>query len=519
MTPELLSVVSFVRPHIDWHALAPELTLLGAGALLTTLDVILAERGRRVTSALAGLGLLGVLVPILTLLSTGAVSEPRVLFGGAYVVDGFALALKALFVVSGYVIVLMSTNYVAEGGYWSNEYYGLMLSSLLGMIVMASARDLVSIFVALELLSIPAYLLAAWRKRDHQSNEAGVKYYLMGVFASAIMLYGMSLLFGVSGSTILAEISSSSGVSEGGPSAAVILGVVFVIVGFAFKVSAFPFHTWAPDVYEGSPTPITAFLSVASKTAGFVALTVLVYVGFWERSEIYGPMMWFLAAASMTAGNLMALRQKNIVRLMAYSGVAQAGFMLAPLAVAGSSTLVADEAVTAVLTYLVIYAAMNLGVFAVIMAVARRSRTGDVASYNGLFRSFPPMAVLMTIFLASLAGIPPAGGWFAKFVVFKALVSPDSASGYVLAAVAAVNAVIAVGYYGKIAARMWFEKPWAPPAAESETLLPAEPQNLLPFSLRSALGLTAAATLIFGVLPFTVTRLTDVSLLPSALGA
>ena len=518
MTLELLGVVGFVRPHIDWHALAPEFTLLGVGALLTTLDVILAERGRNVTSALAGLGLLGVLVPILTLLSAGVASSPRVLFGGAYVVDGFALVLKALFVVSGYVVVLMSTNYVAEGGYWSNEYYGLMLSSLLGMIVMASARDLISIFVALELLSIPAYLLAAWKKRDLRSNEAGVKYYLMGVFASAIMLYGMSLLFGVSGSTILAEIASSLDASEGA-AAAVILGGVFVIGGFAFKVSAFPLQTWAPDVYEGSPTPITAFLSVASKTAGFAALTVLVFVGFWEHAEIYGPMMWFLAAASMTAGNLMALRQRNIVRLMAYSGVAQAGFMLAPLAVAGSSTLAADEAVSAVLTYLIIYAAMNLGVFAVIMAVARRTATGDVASYNGLFRSFPPMAVLMTIFLASLAGIPPAGGWFAKFVVFKALVSSYNVSGYVLAAVAAVNAVIAVGYYGKLAARMWFEKPWAPPAEEAEPLLPADSQNLLPFSLRSALGLTGAATLIFGVLPFTVTRLTEVSLLPAALGA
>ncbi len=543
MALDVLGVVGFIRPHIDWHALAPELTLLGVGALLTTLDVLLAERGRNITPVLAGLGMLGVLVPIFTLLAAGVVGEPRVLFGGAYVVDGFALLLKGLFVAAGYVVILMSTHYVAEGDYWGNEYYGLMLSSLLGMVVMSSARDLISIFVALELLSIPAYLLATWRKRDLRSNEAGVKYYLMGVFASAIMLYGMSLLFGVSGSTILSEISASPGLSSGSASSAVvILGVVFVIVGFAFKVSAFPFHTWAPDVYEGSPTPITAFLSVASKTAGFVALMALVYVGFWERSNVYGPLLWFLAAASMTAGNLMALRQKNIVRLMAYSGVAQAGFMIAPLAIAGSSTLAADDATSAVLTYLVIYAAMNLGTFAVIMSVARRTRTGDVASYNGLFRTFPAMAVVMTIFLASLAGIPPAGGWFAKFVVFKALVSADNASGYVLAAVAAVNAVIAVGYYGKIAARMWFEKPWAAsaeavpevasvgvseegaspdpaaaaPLSDSTQPIPAmvrTPLNLLPFSLRAALTITSLATLVFGILPFTVSTLTDVSLL------
>ena len=505
-----LGAIGFVRPHLDWHALAPELVLLGVGALLTLGDIALAERGRAIMSALAGLGLLGVLVPILTLAIAGVHSEPRVMFDGAYVVDGYSLVLKALFVVSGYVVVLLSMNYVAEGDYWENEYYGLVLASLLGMIVMASARDLISIFVALELLSIPAYLLAAWRKRDLRSTEAGLKYFLMGVFASAIMLYGMSLLFGASGSTVLADIAAAplDRGADSVPSAAITVGVIFVIVGFAFKVSAFPFHTWAPDTYEGAPTPITAFLSVASKTAGFVALASLVFVGFWERDDVYGPALWFLAAASMTAGNLMALRQRNIVRLMAYSGIAQAGFMLAPLAIAGAGPDVADVAVSAVLTYLVIYAAMNLGVFAVIMTVARRTGTGDVASYNGLFKVSPGMAVVMTVFLASLAGVPPAGGWYAKFAVFQALVSADSPAGYVLAGFAAVNAVIAVGYYGKIAARMWFE----PPATE----LGETGRIAVPFSLRSALGLTVAATLVFGVVPATVTRFTEVSLLAVA---
>ena len=507
-----LGVLGFVRPHLDWHALAPELTLLGVGALLTCFDIALAERGRAITSALAGLGLLGVLVPILTLAIAGVASEPRVMFDGAYVVDGYSLVLKALFVVSGYVVVLLSMNYVAEGDYWENEYYGLMLASLLGMVIMASARDLISIFVALELLSIPAYLLAAWRKRDLRSTEAGLKYFLMGVFASAIMLYGMSLLFGASGSTVLADIAASAPLDRGAeavPSAAITVGVIFVLVGFAFKVSAFPFHTWAPDTYEGAPTPIAAFLSVASKTAGFVALGSLVFVGFWERDDVYGPALWMLAAASMTAGNLMALRQKNIVRLMAYSGIAQAGFMLAPLAIAGVSVDAADQAVSAVLTYLVIYAAMNLGVFAVIMTVARRTGTGDVASYNGLFRVSPGIAVVMTVFLASLAGVPPAGGWYAKFAVFKALVSADTPAAYVLAGIGAVNAVIAVGYYGKIASRMWFEKPAEEMAAAGR--IP------VPFSLRSALGLTLAATLVFGVVPATITRFTDVSLLAVAI--
>ena len=196
----------FVRPPIDWHAAAPELTLLAAGALLTLVDIIWLERGRRATSTFAAFGLLATMVPILTLALDGT---DRSMFGGAFVVDDYALIMKALFVVAGYVVVLLSTNYVAEGDYWENEYYGLLISSVLGMVLMASARDLITIFVALELLSIPAYMLATWRKRDLKSNEAGLKYYLMGVFASAIMLYGMSLLYGGAGSTLLVDINQA----------------------------------------------------------------------------------------------------------------------------------------------------------------------------------------------------------------------------------------------------------------------------------------------------------------------
>src|SRR5688572_11566047 len=209
------------------------------------------------------------------------------MFGGAYSVDDFALVLKAMFLLSGYVVVLLSTNYIAEGDYAEGEYYFLLLSSILGMTVMASSRDLVSIFVALELLSIPAYMLAGWRRRDLKSNEAGVKYYLMGVFASAVMLYGMSLLYGLSGSTLLSDIGAVVGGAETRPM--VTLGLLFVVIGFAFKVSAVPFHTWAPDTYEGAPTPITAFLAVSSKAAGFVALLQLVFIAFIGREDVIEP--------------------------------------------------------------------------------------------------------------------------------------------------------------------------------------------------------------------------------------
>jgi len=497
----------FDRPDIDWHAAAPELTLLAVGAIVTLLDVILLERGRRWSSTIAGIGLLAVLVPIITLAMSGVASEPRfVLYGSGgfdgYVVDGYALVLKAMFVIIGYIVILLSTKYIATGDYWESEYYGLLLSSILGMVVMASARDLVTIFVALELLSIPAYLLAAWRKRDVKSNEAGIKYYLMGVFASAIMLYGMSLLFGATGSTELVAIGQAVADQN---SPLISLGVVFVIVGFAFKVSGVPFHSWAPDVYEGAPTPVTAFLAVASKAAGFVALMNLIYVGFWQQADVYQPMLWILAAASMTVGNVIALRQTNIIRLMAYSGIAQAGFMLAPLAIAGTSAASANESASAVVTYLIIYSAMNLGAFAVVLAVARRTGTGDIASFSGLFQHSPVLAVLMTGFLASLAGIPPLGGWFAKFQVFKALAGAGTSWGYALAVIAAVNAVIAFGYYGRLASRMWIDD--AP--AEYGT----KPINV-PFGLQAALGITMIATVLFGVHPGLVTHFTDIELIP-----
>ena len=501
-------VLAFERPAIDWHAVAPELTLLGFGALLTLVDIVWLERGRAVVSALASFGLLASMVPVVTLAWDGA---DRSTFWGAYVVDDYALVMKAVFLLAGYVVVLLSTNYIAEGDYWENEYYQMLLSAVLGMVVMASARDLVTIFVALELLSIPAYLMATWRKRDLRSNEAGLKYYLMGVFASAVLLYGMSLLYGATGSTMLTDIDAA--VSAGGaPLAVVTLGVIFVVVGFGFKVSAFPFHTWAPDTYEGAPTPVTAFLSVASKAAGFVALLSLVFVGFWGRADVYQPLMWVLAAASMFGGNLMALRQTNPVRLLAYSGVAQAGYMLAPLAVAGESLATADDALAAVVTYLAIYAAMNLGAFAVIIAVARRTASAEIGTYKGLFRYSPGLAVAMTIFLMALAGIPPLGGWFAKFEIVLALLSPGTAWGVALGVIVAVNSVIALYYYARIASYMWVDAP--PESADFDTTTPIKP----PTSVSAALILTGAATLAFGILPQWVGHFTDVTLVAALAG-
>ncbi|MDE0499014.1 MAG: NADH-quinone oxidoreductase subunit N [Acidimicrobiaceae bacterium] len=549
------ALLAFVRPDLDWHALAPELTLLAVGTLVTVADIAFDDKAKRIMPTLTGVGLLVTLVPILTLAADGA---ERPMFGGAYVVDDFSLVLKALFILAGYLVVLMSVDYVREGDYYENEYYTLLLTSLLGMVMMASSRDLVSVFVALELLSIPAYMLAAWRKGGPRSNEAGLKYYLMGVFASAVMLYGMSLVFGVAGDTDFGTIAAA--LTGEGASPIVIVAILFVLIGFAFKVSAVPFHTWAPDTYEGAPTPVTAFLSVASKAAGLVALLGLVFVAFEGAADVVQPFFWVLAAVTMTVGNLIALRQTNIVRMLAYSGVAQGGFMLVPFAVAFEgdawtvpgtdiTTNVLPSAYEAIIVYAIIYAFMNLGAFSVVLAVSRRTRSGEISSYGGLFSYAPGMTVLMTLFLAALAGIPPAGGWFAKFVIFRALADASTPAGWVLAVIVAVNAVIAFGYYARVLVQMWFQPvpetvalgvdsggddeidldeavgsadataeqdehgdAWLATETRQATMVRFTPGKIpMTGALAAALAITAIATLALGVFPGLVSHFGDVA--------
>ena len=489
-------------PVIDWHAIAPELVLVVGINLVLFIDLWIDETRKWAMATLTGFVMLGAFVPTVTLAVVGD-DDVRSMFDGRYVIDDYALVLKALFLLVGYVVVLMSQTELEEGGYYQGEFYVLLLASVLGMVMMTSSRDLVSIFVALELLSIPAYMMAAWRKRDSKSNEAGVKYYLLGVFASGVMLYGMSLVFGTTGSTKLVDIGASIG--DGDLVGLQVLGIVFVLVGFAFKVSAVPFHTWAPDTYEGAPTPVTAFLSVASKAAGFVALCSLVFVAFPNADGVYQPLMWVLAALTMTVGNVIALRQTNIVRMLAYSSVSQGGFILMPLAVAGTGDA-AEPALKAVVVYLLVYAFTNLGAFAVVIAAARKTRSGRIDSFSGLFSYAPGLTVLMTIFLASLAGIPPLGGWFAKFGVFRAVLEAESTAGYALAVVGAVNTVIAAAYYMKVMRVMWMADV---PDGDTTPVVTPPP-------IWAALAITSVGTLVLGVLPSLVARFGDLQDLTGA---
>ncbi|MCB0968853.1 MAG: NADH-quinone oxidoreductase subunit N [Ilumatobacter sp.] len=501
----LAQAAEWTRPDIDWHGIAPELVLVAGINLVLLVDLWIDQSKKWLIASLTGFIMLGALVPVVTLAVVG--DDVRSMFFDRYVVDDYALILKALFLLIGYLIVLMSQTELEEGGYYVGEFYVLMLVSVLGMVTMASSRDLVSIFVSLELLSIPAYMMAAWRKRDVKSNEAGVKYYLLGVFASGVLLYGMSYLYGTTGTTKLTEIGSALADADGGLLAMQVIAVAFVIVGFGFKVSAVPFHTWAPDTYQGAPLPVTAFLSVASKAAGFVGLMSLLFVGLYAADGVYEPFIFVLAALTMTVGNVLALRQTNIVRMLAYSSVSQGGFILMPLAVMASRDAT-ESSLKAVVIYLLIYALSNLGAFAVVMAVSRKTHSGEISSFGGLMSYSPGLGVLMTIFLASLAGIPPLGIWIAKLAAFKAVVDAASGLGYTLAVIAAVNTVIAAAYYMKVLREVWMK-----PVPDGDTTPISVPQPIW-----AALGICTVGTVVLGLFPGLVMRFADLPDLTGAFG-
>jgi NADH-quinone oxidoreductase subunit N len=504
----LLAVTRLPAPVFDWHALAPQIILVVTMLAVLVADLVLPERDAWRTSTIAGLGLLATLIPIATLAYDGT---DRSMFGGAFVVDNYSLALTAFFVIAAYITLLLSVDYINDGDYYKGEFYFLLLVSTFGMSIMASARDLITLFVALETISIPTFVLAAYRKHDRRSNEAGVKYYLIGVLSSALMLYGMSLIFGVTGSTLLSGPGSISDFfAKNGANALVAVAIFLSIIGFAFKVSAVPFHFWAPDTYEGAPTPVTAFLSVSSKAGGFVALINIIYFGFLlptgRVADTWWPVLWIFAVASMTLGNLAALRQTNIVRLLAYSSVAQGGFMLVPLAAAGIAAangepVKAAGAMSAVLVYLLIYGAMNLGAFAVVITVARRTRTADISSYAGLYQTSPGLALMMTFFLASLAGIPPLAGWFAKFVMFRSAIDAGTGWGIALAVIAAINSVIAFYYYFRVVVQMWLRDP----ATEDRSRVG------IPAALGLAMGLMSAFVIVVGIYPQVVARIGEMA--------
>jgi NADH-quinone oxidoreductase subunit N len=484
--------------EIDYLALAPELVVMATMLAVFTLDLILPRAKKFWTATVAVAGTAAAAVPLVILAADGTT---RSMFDGSYVVDEFAVILKALFIISAYIVLLMSHDYIESDRYYTGEYYFLLLASVLGSLVMASSRDLIILFIGLELTTGPLYLLAGWRKGDVKSNEASMKYFILGVLSTAILLYGMSMLYGLTGEITFAGLAeATSGLAD---EPMMVVAVIGLIVGFGFKISAVPFHFWAPDTYEGAPTPITAYLSVNSKAAGFVAMLLVMYQALPDLSEIWAPALWILAAASMTVGNLGALRQGNIVRLLAYSSIAQAGFMLVPFAAAAVAGADLAEAFSATVIYLVIYAVMNLGAFAVVIAGAKKTRSGELDAWSGLAQVDTRLGVLVAVFFFSLAGIPPLAGWFAKFAMFRSVIIAGGTMTVVLAAIAAINSVIALYYYARVVKSVWLDDPVGDFAPEVE----AAPAG----SLRLALVLALAITVLVGFFPTIATYVGDAS--------
>jgi len=420
--------------------------LVATGFLILVLMVgVFAGRSAGLVAGLAALGALAIFGSAAVLLATGFSGS---FFGDGFVVDNFALYFKLIVSGSAFFAVLAAARWSGDTGD-APEYLSLILSVALGAMLLVSMRDLFGVFLALELATIPSYAMVAFDRRRRESAEGGMKYLLTGVVASSVLLYGIVLIYGVSGSANLAAVAESF---TGRLSPVAVIGLVLLVSGFAFKVSAAPFHFWTPDAYQGAPTSAAAFLSVAPKAATFAVLLRILLEGMPEAVPVWTALMAFLAILTMFVGNLSALRQRNVRRMLAYSSVAHSGYILAAFAaMQGAAT---ETAVQAVLIYSAIYAVMNMGAFLVIDLVGEDSK-----SFNGLFRTRPALALSMGAFMASLVGIPPFGGFFGKAWIILAGAQSGSVLVYVVVGALVINSVLSVPYYFGIIRNMFFEQP------------------------------------------------------------
>jgi NADH-quinone oxidoreductase subunit N len=489
-----------VIQSIDYGAVAPVLAVAIAAVVVLVADLFVTSRRADVACALS---LVGVAAGFgsAAWLATEPARKTFCFAGGrcSYVADDYTVYFQLLFLAAILVVLLLSRAAVVTDGMPAGEYHFLLLSSGVGMLTLAAARDLITLLISLEVVSLPAFVLVGLRRADPRGIEAALKFFLFSVVATGLTVYGMALLYGVTGTVQVDAISDAlRGVhaAGGAKSSLAAAAVVLVVAGFAFKVSAVPFHFWAPDTYQGAPVPIAAFLSTASKAAGFAGLLVLLLDAFVRYADVWGPVVAVLAAVTMTVGNVVALRQWHLVRLLAWSTVAQAGYMLVPLGVAatssGRSPAELRAAGEATLVYLGIYVAMNLGAFACAVLFTRERPQGAIDDLRGLVRRSPLVAVAFALFLTALAGLPPGvAGLFAKVAVLR-----EAVHGHVvwLAVVAAVNAVIGLAYYLRVAALLF---------AGDDQPADDQPEPRLPrFSLASGgLAVSLAATLALSVYP------------------
>ena len=466
-------------------ALLPE--LISTGFLILVLLVgAFSESNTGVASGLAALGTLGVFASSAILLATGFAGS---FFGGGFVVDGFALYFKLIVAGSAFFAVLAASRWSGQTGD-APEYLTLILSVVLGSTLLVSLRDLFGIFLAIELATIPSYAMVAFDRSRRESAEGGMKYLITGVIASSVLLYGIVLIYGASGSAMLSDVADTF---TGALTPVAVLGLVLMISGFAFKLSAAPFHFWTPDAYQGAPTSAAAFLSVGPKAATFAVLLRILLEGMPGAAPTWTALMAFLAIITMFVGNLFALRQPNVRRMLAYSSVAHSGYILAAFAALQGGGIAL--AVQAVLIYTAAYAVMNMGAFLVIDLVGEEAK-----NYNGLVRSNPGVAASMALFMAALVGIPPLSGFFGKLWVIIAGAGSGSVLVYIVVGALVVNTVLSVPYYFGIIRNMILEEPTTDTVTSKGS-----------GSVRFSVFVLAVLTTLFGLLIIPLSALVSVS--------
>jgi len=480
-------VNSIPAPDVDLISLAPVLVLSVFGFGVLILDLFIGKN----KTLLVYISLVGLLVTVVSTFAKQGL--PAYSFSCGYVVDNLSVFFTVIFCFSSALTLLLSDNYNRREGIKTGEYYSLVLFCTVGMILLASANNLIMVFLGIEIVSICLYVLAGIRRDNLASNEAALKYFLLGAFATGFLLYGMSLMYGSAGSTNLQKIAAAAAATDNGLNAFMILGVVLFIIGFGFKVASVPFHMWAPDVYHGAPTPITAFMAVGPKAAAFAAFFRVFITAVPDLTSSWSLLISIIAVLSMTIGNLGAIMQTNIKRLLAYSSVSHAGYILIALVAKNSMST------ASLLFYMLSYAFVIFGAFGIVIILGRRGNENlEIKNYAGLAYKHPVLALSMAVFMLSLGGLPPFAGFVAKFYIFSAALS----EGHVLLVVIAVlNSVVSFYYYLKVIVYMYMQE------AQDEFQPTLAPLSLL------VVGIAVLGTVLLGVLPGPVIDLAQIATL------
>jgi NADH-quinone oxidoreductase subunit N len=454
----------------------PFLTVSIWAVLLLLFDLFITNKG--FTALLAAAGVAVALAAVVLRFGSNQVA-----FGGMIVADSFSDFLQIIVLATALLGIAVAYDYLRRMDMERGEYYTLMLFTVAGMLLMSLAGDLILVFLAIELLSLPLYVLSGFARPDKSSEESAMKYFILGAFSSAFLVYGIALIFGSTGTTNMAGVAQSISGDQANLTL-LIIAVPMLLVGLGFKVAAVPFHMWTPDVYQGAPSAAVAFMSVGAKVAGFAALLRIFIAVLPELAVAWGPVVIAISAATMIWGNVAAIAQSNIKRMLAYSSIAHAGYILMALAAASDPT-VADEAVSAALFYLFAYLFSNLGAWAVVLALERTEGRGLlIEDYAGLGRRRPALALAMTIFMLSLIGVPPTVGFIGKFLVFGVAIDAGLIG---LAIVGVVTSLISAYYYLRVVVMMYMRS--------------GEPESRSEGWLNRTVGLTALATFLLGVLP------------------